>query len=61
MKRKKIPSSLGERLVSQNIPALKTTEDDERMSNFFRDATSERKMGLFSSMLEVHEGGTIGE
>ena len=52
---------MGERLVSQNIPALKTTEADERMSNFFRDATSERKMGLFSSMLEVHEGGTIGE
>jgi len=47
---------------SQNIPALKTTETDgdERMSNFFRDATSERKMGLFSSMLEVHEGGTLG-
>ena len=53
-------SELG-RLVSQQIPALKTT-DDERMSNLFRDATSERNLGLFSSMLEAHEGGTsIGE
>ena len=48
------------RLVSQQIPALKTTDERMLSTNLFRDdATSERNLGLFSSMLEAHEGGTI--